>query len=128
MSLWIELYNVFIAAYDEPLDQARIGKVYEYAGWCFAQAATGDVDTDPSMLRQWLLLKTYPLTSGPLTTSTGGCRLIRSAVLKTYFGIICLILNTENSRRISISERNSLSARRACRARTMDEQPSFAVN
>jgi hypothetical protein len=49
MGLWIELYVMFVRTYDEvPLDEDFVGKVYEYAAWCFAQPSTGSAATDPS--------------------------------------------------------------------------------
>ena len=47
MGLWIEFHALFLTAYyDEPIDEERIGRVYDYARWCFEQPDTGDVATD----------------------------------------------------------------------------------
>jgi hypothetical protein len=48
MGLWIELRGVFLTAYDEPVDLERIGKVYDFARWCFEQPRSEDVETDLS--------------------------------------------------------------------------------
>jgi len=47
MSLWIELYHVLVIAYDQqPINDERIGKVYDYAAWCLKQPQTGNKETD----------------------------------------------------------------------------------
>ena len=61
MGLWIELYIVLVTAYDEPIDLKRIGKVYDYAGWCFEQPDSGDVETDPSSAASVALVENIPL-------------------------------------------------------------------
>jgi hypothetical protein len=49
LSLWIELYLVLARIYDQdPIDEHRIRKIYDYASWCFAQPETGSRDTDAS--------------------------------------------------------------------------------
>ena len=49
LSLWIELYHVLVDAYDEqPINEELIGKVYDYASWCFKQPETGNIETDPA--------------------------------------------------------------------------------
>jgi hypothetical protein len=49
LSLWIELYWVLVRAYDEePMNEDRIGKIYDYAAWCLRQPNTGNNDTDAS--------------------------------------------------------------------------------
>ena len=49
LSLWIELYHALVIAYDQqPIDDERIGKIYDYASWCFKQPKTGKIETDPS--------------------------------------------------------------------------------
>jgi hypothetical protein len=49
MGLWIELYIKLVSAYDQqPIDEERIGKIYDYASWCFKQPGTADPKTDPS--------------------------------------------------------------------------------
>jgi hypothetical protein len=49
LSLWVELYEVLVRAYDqEPINEDRIGKIYDYAAWCLRQPNTGSNDTDPS--------------------------------------------------------------------------------
>jgi hypothetical protein len=49
LSLWIELYQVLVHAYDrDPIDEDRIRKICDYASWCFKQPETGNKDTDPS--------------------------------------------------------------------------------
>lgn len=49
LSLWIELYQVLVNAYDQqPINEDRIGKVYDYAAWCLKQPETRNKETDPS--------------------------------------------------------------------------------
>ena len=49
LSLWIELFHVLSIAYDQvPINEDRIGKIYDYASWCFKQPETGNNETDPS--------------------------------------------------------------------------------
>jgi hypothetical protein len=49
LNLWIELYHVLVIAYDqEPINEDRIGKIYDYASWCLKQPETGNSKTDPS--------------------------------------------------------------------------------
>ena len=49
MGLWIELYHTLLISYEKkPIDDERIGRIYDYAAWCFDQPETGSVETDPS--------------------------------------------------------------------------------
>jgi hypothetical protein len=62
MGLWIELYHVLLTAYDQqPIDEERIGKVYEYASWCFEQPDTGNVATDLSSAVAVSFIEDIPL-------------------------------------------------------------------
>jgi hypothetical protein len=61
MGLWIELHGLFLNAYDEPIDLERIGKVYDFARWCFEQPATGDVETDLSNAAAVAFVENIPL-------------------------------------------------------------------
>ena len=49
MGLWIELKFVLDDLYEEqPPNDERIGKFYEYAAWCFEQPRTDNAETDLS--------------------------------------------------------------------------------
>ena len=62
MGLWIELYDALMRAYDkEPTDDQYIGRVYDYAAWCFSQPDTGSVETDPSNAVAVSLVESIPL-------------------------------------------------------------------
>lgn len=44
---WIDLYNALTAAYEEqPVREDLIGRIYDYAAWCFRQPRTRDLETD----------------------------------------------------------------------------------
>jgi hypothetical protein len=44
---WIELDTALHFAYeDEPSKDDLIGRIYDYAAWCFAQPQSGDAETD----------------------------------------------------------------------------------
>jgi hypothetical protein len=46
-SFWIELDTALHFAYEEePSNDDLIGRIYDYAAWCFAQPQTDDVETD----------------------------------------------------------------------------------
>lgn len=61
MSLWIELFFELKRAYEEPIDDDRVGKIYEYAGWCLKQPSTGNAETDVYSAAAVGLLETIPL-------------------------------------------------------------------
>jgi hypothetical protein len=47
IGLWGDLYCALAAAYQEsPINEDLIGRIYDYAAWCFRQPNTGDVETD----------------------------------------------------------------------------------
>lgn len=49
MALWIEPYYQLVVCYgQEPIDEERIARIYDYAAWCFDQPPTGKAETDPA--------------------------------------------------------------------------------
>lgn len=62
MGLWIELYQTLLRVYEEqPVDDERIGRIYDYAAWCFEQPGTGSAETDPSSAVAVSLVENIPL-------------------------------------------------------------------
>ena len=43
--LWIDLLLKFEDAYEEPVDQALVRRVYQYASWCLAGSKNQDIQT-----------------------------------------------------------------------------------
>lgn len=42
-----ELYPMLVASYEEqPINEDRIGRIYDYARWCLSQPQTRDLNTD----------------------------------------------------------------------------------
>ncbi len=47
MSFWIELNCALVLAYEKrPIDEDLIGRIYDYASWCFDQPGTNSAETD----------------------------------------------------------------------------------
>jgi hypothetical protein len=62
LSLWGELYLALVKAYEEhPINEDLIGKIYDYAAWCFSQPQTDDVGTDLSSAAAVGLIESIPL-------------------------------------------------------------------
>ncbi len=63
IALWIELYNLLEAAYEkEPVSDQLIGKIYDYAAWCFNQPQDPDTGIeDPSSAAAVGLIENIPL-------------------------------------------------------------------
>jgi hypothetical protein len=60
--LWIDLYAALVSAYDEqPINEDLIGRIYDFAGWCFAQPGTKDIETDVSNAAAVGLFENVPL-------------------------------------------------------------------
>jgi hypothetical protein len=60
--LWIELHNALTLAYDaDPVDDNLIGRIYDYASWCFRQPETNDAETDLSSATAVGLIENLPL-------------------------------------------------------------------
>src|SRR3984893_1821144 len=62
-ALWFELYNLLEVAYEEqPVNDELIGKVYDYAAWCFNQPQDPDTGIeDPSSAAAVGLIENIPL-------------------------------------------------------------------
>lgn len=61
MDLWIDLNFELVNAYDqEPINEERIAKVYDYAPWTFEQPDTGDVETNPSSAMAVAFIENIP--------------------------------------------------------------------
>jgi hypothetical protein len=62
MGLWIELPFALDDLYEEqPLNDERIGKFYEYAAWCFEQPRTDSAETDLSSAVAVCFIEDIPL-------------------------------------------------------------------
>lgn len=49
IGVWSELYFALDKAYDNhPINEDLIGKIYDFAAWCFRQPNTGNTETDVS--------------------------------------------------------------------------------
>ena len=60
--LWIELSHQLVKEYDrQPIDEERIGRVYDYAAWCAVEPDTGDPERDPSRAVAVGFLEDLPL-------------------------------------------------------------------
>ena len=61
-SLWIDLCSLLIMAYEEmPNNDEMIGRIYDYAAWCFAQPEADDVETDLSSATAVGFIENIPL-------------------------------------------------------------------
>lgn len=62
MALWIDLFDLLQMAYEEvPINDDLIGRIYEYAAWCFAQPESQDVKYDLSDATAVGLIESIPL-------------------------------------------------------------------
>jgi len=60
--LWIDLFAMVCMAYDEqPVNEDLIGRIYDYAAWCFKQPDTGDARTDLPLVTELCLIENIPL-------------------------------------------------------------------
>ncbi|MBZ5505315.1 MAG: hypothetical protein LAO78_07500 [Acidobacteriia bacterium] len=60
--LWIDLFGLLANSYKEqPINDDLIGRIYDYAAWCFAQPQTDDVETDLSSATAVGLIEDIPL-------------------------------------------------------------------
>jgi hypothetical protein len=49
LGLWVVLYGALANAYEgRPVNDELIGRIYDYAAWCFQQSDTGDIQSDLS--------------------------------------------------------------------------------
>jgi hypothetical protein len=65
MSLWIELSLALETVYAEvPLDDARIGRFYDYAAWCLNQPRNENAETDLSTAVAVSFIEHIPLHQG----------------------------------------------------------------
>jgi hypothetical protein len=61
-SFWIELYFALVAAYEQqPTNDDLIGRIYDYAAWCFEQPETEDGELDLSSATAFGLIEDIPL-------------------------------------------------------------------
>ena len=62
MSMWIELSWMLMRAYEEePVNDDLIGRIYDYAAWCFRQPQTEQAETDLSSAAAVGLIEDIPL-------------------------------------------------------------------
>ena len=62
MALWIDLFDLLQMAYEEvPINDDLIGRIYEYAAWCFAQPESEDAEYDLSDETAIGLIESIPL-------------------------------------------------------------------
>lgn len=62
LSFWIELYFALVTAYEQqPTNDDLIGRIYDYAAWCFEQPETDDIETDISGATAFGLIEDIPL-------------------------------------------------------------------
>jgi hypothetical protein len=60
--LWNDLYLALVSAYEEqPINEDLIGRIYDYAFWCFNQPQTADAQTDLSSAASVGLMENLPL-------------------------------------------------------------------
>ena len=60
--IWIDLFSLLSSAYEtHPLNDDLIGRIYDYAAWCFAQSQTVDIETDLSSATAVGLIEDIPL-------------------------------------------------------------------
>ena len=65
LGLWDDLYYALTTAYERmPANDDLIGRVYDYAAWCFQQPRTGDAETDLSNAVAVGLIESLPLHEG----------------------------------------------------------------
>ncbi|HZS27172.1 MAG TPA: hypothetical protein VFB76_08065 [Candidatus Angelobacter sp.] len=62
MSFWIELHLALLHAYEQqPSNDDLIGRIYDYAAWCFDQPQTNSAETDLSTAVACCLIEHLPL-------------------------------------------------------------------
>jgi hypothetical protein len=60
--LWIDLFCLFASSYEEQsINDDLIGRIYDYAAWCFEQPETSDAETDLSDATAFGLIEDIPL-------------------------------------------------------------------
>jgi hypothetical protein len=60
--LWVDLLNALTSACEEdPVNDDLIGRISDYAAWCFKQPDTGDVETDLASATGVGLMENLPL-------------------------------------------------------------------
>ena len=61
LALWIDLFDLLETAYQEqPVNDNLIGRIYDYAAWCFAQPETEDAEYDLSDATAVGLIESIP--------------------------------------------------------------------
>jgi len=61
-ALWIDLFYLLTRAYEEPTsNDDLIGRIYDYAAWCFEQPQLDDAETDLSSATAVGLIEDIPL-------------------------------------------------------------------
>ncbi|HET9839023.1 MAG TPA: hypothetical protein VFR84_12365 [Candidatus Angelobacter sp.] len=62
MALWIDLFDLLQMAYaQQPANDDLIGRIYDYAAWCFAQPDADDVENDLSDATAVGFIESIPL-------------------------------------------------------------------
>lgn len=62
MSLWIELTITIGTAYaEDPVNEERVGRIYDYAVWCLKQPRTDSAETDLSTAVAVCFIEHIPL-------------------------------------------------------------------
>src|SRR5215475_9585738 len=62
MSFWIELHVALVLAYERnPINEDLIGRIYDYAAWCFEQPETDSAETDLGTAVAVCLIEHLPL-------------------------------------------------------------------
>jgi hypothetical protein len=62
LTVWNEFYLALLYCYDEqPINDARIRRIYEFAEWCIDQPGTEDTETDVSNAVAVAFIENLPL-------------------------------------------------------------------
>jgi len=62
VGLWIDLYDALVQAYEmQPVNEGLIGRIYDFAAWCFNQPQTLQIGTDLSGAIATGLIESIPL-------------------------------------------------------------------
>jgi hypothetical protein len=62
MALWIDLFDLLQIAYEEqPVNDNLIGRIYDYAAWCFEQPDADSAETNLSSAAAFGLIEDIPL-------------------------------------------------------------------
>jgi hypothetical protein len=62
MALWIDVFYLLHMAYEEqPVNDNLIGRIYDYAAWCFEQPDANSTETDLSSAAAFGLIEDIPL-------------------------------------------------------------------